>query len=436
MRPFWFKTLIVTCITIALTWASSRIAALRVFQLLFPESIAIKEFEFTDFAFDLKLTEHINDQITIINIGELNRSGIAELINTLNTFQPEVIGIDVFFNCHGEFYDTIHCPQLRDKEGMENLSRAIRSANDVVLVTQPLRSRRKSSNMHPVYDSLEVSDTIFSKGVASGHALLSTLGESAEDVLACRTFDPRIELTAGTYVNAFAVEVAMLYDSVKARRFLVEFQKDDEVVINYKGNIVKYGYENNGSFFKETRHFYALDAQDILNEDVPEALIRGRILLLEYLGTTLTSDAAEREKLYTPLNRKKIGRTFPDMYPSVVHANIINMILTEDYIYELNPLQEFLLSFMICFFHVAALLGIRIKKPHLHDLVAVVMVIALIGLIAFLRLILFAEFNIKSDLTFTIGSLALAGIVVAVYHDMLDSRLRALIKLRIKQAEG
>jgi hypothetical protein len=286
------------------------------------------------------------------------------------------------------------------------------------------------------YDSLELSDSVFSSHARNGHAFISIVASSENEVPSCRNFDPRVTLLNGQHVNAYAVEIAMLYDSVKTVKFLEKFGDKENVPINFKGNVVKYGYEGQQEFFLEPRHFYALDADDIFTKNFPAELVTGRIVLLEYLGESLTHPAQEKQKFYTPLNRKKIGRTFPDMYPSVVHANIINMIITEDYLYEFSRFQELLLTFIICFFHVAALLALRRKFPYLHDLVAVGLVIGIIAFMALFRLILFTEFNIKSDLTFTIGSLALAGIVVALYHDLLDGRLLKYMSARVKKNAG
>ena len=433
MKLFWLKCLIVTVVTITLTWFTSRITDLKIFRLLFPETIAIQEFEFTDFAFDLTLPQTLNDRITIVNIGEHDRGVIGDLVRRLNSHDPSVIGIDAFFNCLGT-YDTINCPQLRDKKGNENLRIALGEVRSLVLNALPLRSKRLSADPSiSGYDSLELSDSIFSDHARNGHAFMSITASSENEVPSCRNFDPRITLLNGQDINAFAVEVAMLYDSVKTKSFLEKFGDKDDVPINFKGNVVKYGYEDQQEFFLEPRHFVALDADDILTNNFPPELVRNRIVLLEYLGATLTDPALENDKFYTPLNRKKIGRTFPDMYHSVVDANIVNMIITEDYLLELTEMQEMMLTLLICFFHVAALLALRGRFPYLHDLVAVGLVIAIIAFMALFRLILFTEFNIKSDLTFTIGSLALAGIVVALYHDLLDARLLKYLRARAKK---
>ena len=433
MKLFWIKCFIVTIATIALTWFTSRIADLSFFRVLFPETIAIQEFEFTDFAFDLTLPETLNDKITIVNIGEHDRGVIGDLVSTLNNHKPAVIGIDAFFNCPVA-YDTVNCPQLRDRDGNENLRSALGEVKALVLNALPLRSKRLSADSATIgYDSLELSDSIFSHQARNGHAFMSIAASSESEVPSCRNFDPRVTMLGGQHINAFAVEVAMLYDSVKATAFLKKFGDNDNVPINFKGNVVKYGYEDQQEFFPEPRHFLALEADDILMNNFPSELVTGRIVLMEYLGETLTDRAREREKFYTPLNRKKIGRTFPDMYQSVIDANIVNMIITGDYLYELTEMQEWMLTIFICFFHVAVLLALRRRFPYLHDLAAVGLVIAIIAFMALFRLVLFTEFNVKSDLGFTIGSLALAGIVVALYHDFLDARLLKYLHARVKK---
>ncbi len=78
------------------------------------------------------------DRIVLINIGLLDRRGIANQLTRIARYQPALIGIDVFFNCP-EQRDTINCPNLLDTLGNQLLADAIKEAGNVVMVSKVLQ---------------------------------------------------------------------------------------------------------------------------------------------------------------------------------------------------------------------------------------------------------------------------------------------------------
>jgi CHASE2 domain-containing sensor protein len=59
------------------------------------------------------------------------------------------------------------------------------------------------------------------------------------------------------------------------------------------------------------------------------------------------------DKFYTPLNKKLAGKSNPDMFGVVVHANIISMILREDYVEQMATWQEVAMAIILCLLNVA-----------------------------------------------------------------------------------
>ena len=53
------------------------------------------------------------------------------------------------------------------------------------------------------------------------------------------------------------------------------------------------------------------------------------------------------------------------MFGVVVHANIVAMILSEDYVNSLTDLQKYAIAFMVCFFTVALFIKIDRNLPAL-----------------------------------------------------------------------
>ena len=67
------------------------------FYVLNPMKTALKDFDFNDVAYSkLGKGKDIppDSRITVVNIGDLDRLGIAALIEKVNVYNPKVIGLD------------------------------------------------------------------------------------------------------------------------------------------------------------------------------------------------------------------------------------------------------------------------------------------------------------------------------------------------------
>ncbi|MEI9919690.1 MAG: CHASE2 domain-containing protein [Bacteroidota bacterium] len=193
---------------------------------LFPEQGALQDFEFTDFIFSKRSNDTVrHKKITVINFGSLDRRGIARLLDTLNRYNPSVVGVDAFFNCPPGVTDTARCPRLRDPEASQLLSLAIQRTKKIVLASALL-------NRQGIFegDSLEVSDSIFSVYSKQGY---SSFPVTSNSVAILRSFLPTLNVM-GTDELAFSLQVAWQYDSVHAKKFLA--RNKEEELINFSGN--------------------------------------------------------------------------------------------------------------------------------------------------------------------------------------------------------
>src|SRR5882762_1852851 len=135
------KSIIITLFILFFSGMLDLAARLPFVDYLFPEQGALQDFEFTDFIFSKRSLDTVrNKEITIINFGLLDRRGIARLIDSLNLYSPRVIGIVALFNCPPAS-DTSNCAALRDPEGSQLLSSAIRRTKKCVLASA-LRVRK------------------------------------------------------------------------------------------------------------------------------------------------------------------------------------------------------------------------------------------------------------------------------------------------------
>jgi CHASE2 domain-containing sensor protein len=224
---------IVLVITFVLGFCANWLTKLVFFQVAFPQLIVLQDFHWEDFVFKLRPDTPHEDRITLINISEGSRFDIAQQINLVNSYNPKVIGVDVFFNCYKR--DTINCPQMLDTAANNSLKRAIGNSGKIVLPIRLVENQIKAEGQ-PVYDSVEYSDPEFNSFAKNGFANLVTESGDSLSAEQCRSFLPTTFLK-GEHINSFAVQLAYAYDSVKVKKFLSRTRGLDEFgeLINYRG---------------------------------------------------------------------------------------------------------------------------------------------------------------------------------------------------------
>jgi CHASE2 domain-containing sensor protein len=433
MRKIYFKSFAITVFVFFMMWGVSKITDLKLFNAFDPVSQALTDFELTDYAFsNLRPPPLVDQRIVLINFGELSRREIAQQIYIINQFKPKVIGIDSYFNCEGRLRDSINCPQLLDTLGNLLLADAIKEAGNVVLTSKLLQKTKTSldDNLIDFYDSMEYSDLNFSMYAKHGFANLITNADYQEDVKQCRSFVPKYSVN-GEDQYAFAVQMSMMFDSVKTNRFLRRNKKEE--IVNYRGNVEIQDIRLKTLRQKETATtryplmFYAVDVDQLFNGEVLPELFTNSIVIIGFLGSKF-GDPSWNDKYFTPLNKKVAGRANPDMFGVVVHANIVAMILNEDYVNELAEWQKYAIAFLVCFLTVLLFLIIDYRLPLWFDalsvLIQVVLLLAVSGLIVFC----FARFDFKLDLTLTLAASALVGPSYDIYKGFQNQIRKWLTK--------
>ena len=417
MKKFLIDCLIATLFVFAVLLGIREISQLNIFNAFDPLGQSLGDMELTDITFSrLRDDPQIDTNIVVVNIGNLPRAAIAQQIRIISHFKPKVIGIDSFFDCKdcpsGKI-DSLCCPLAYDTLSNLIFGDAVRDAGNVVMVTKLLQTKALLETMGDVdiYDSLEHSDEILRPEAFEGYASLETDAEHQEDLKSCRRFNPQM-MVNGTVEYAFAVKMAMLYDSVKTQRFLERGNFSE--VINYRGNI----YDPFGASEYPGR-YYTLDWNQALDTSsfVP-GLFKDKIVIMGFLGDNL-NDTSWDDKFFTPLNKIYAGKTRPDMYGVVVHANIVSMILNEDYIDELAFWQQITIAFVICFLNVALFAAINKKLPLWFDLITILLQLTQILVCTVLMMYVFNWFDFKLNLTYTLAALALVGTCFELYVNVI-----------------
>jgi len=428
MKKFWLNCLLATLFVFGFMWALSKVTQLQMFNAFDPIGQALTDFELTDYAIsNLRDDPLVEQRIVLVNIGNLSRGGIAEQIRIISRYKPKVIGIDSFFNCEGGLRDTVNCPQLLDTLGNLLLSNAIQEAGNVVLVSKLLQSRAlfKSGETN-AYDSVQYSDSIFQVHATHGYANLLTNADYQDDVKNCRAFPPRIGVN-GKRELAFAVQMAMLFDSAKTEEFLGRNKAEE--LINYRGNVEMQNVKQEDIRQKDlstTKYpvmFFALDVDHVFRDEFLHDLITDKIVIFGFMGDSF-GDPSWSDKFFTPLNKKVAGRANPDMFGVVLHANIVAMILNRDFINELEAWQKYVIAFIFCFFNIALFFYINAKFPVWFDSLSLGIQVGQIVLLMGFAIWIFSESAFKLDLTITLIAIALAGPTFAFYDNVLTSLVR------------
>jgi len=426
MKNFWIDCVIATLFVFFAMWGILKITQLNVFNAFDSIGTALGDMELTDYVFSgLRADPNVEENVVVVNIGRLTRREVAQEIQIISKYKPKVIGIDSFFDCVTGLRDTVNCPPLRDGLGNLMLSEAIKEAGNVVLVTKLLQKDSLSEG----FDSLEISDQIFSehaKGLA--FANLDTEAAYQDDVKTCRALVPT-EWVDGVQQYAFAVKMAMIYDSLKARKFLA--RKNYSEIINYRGNVV--------DLFGQTNYpqmFYTLDVSDVMTENFVPEMIKDKIVIFGFLGEEL-GDPSWSDKFYTPLNRKLAGKANPDMFGVVVHANIVSMILNEDYVDQMPEWQQYLMAFLICVLNVALFSIINTRYPIWYDGITKLVQLTQLILYTALMVLIFDWYTFKLNVTITLAAVALVGdiyeIYMSVFKNLLKKAQRGLLLTKKKE---
>lgn len=448
MKKIILRGLSVTAFVFLTGWGVGSLTDIKLFSAFDPISQALAEFELTDYVFSKFRDEPNPDsRIVLVNLSQASRMELAQAVSIISQHKPKVIGIDSYFDCEGGYYDTLNCPQLLDTLGNLMLSEAIKSAGNVVLVSRLLQSDSlfkifQSDSLYNtlpdslltesgmLFDSMEVSDPIFSNYALHGYANLPTgdregqnVATYQEDVKICDSVIPKIKVN-GKEELAFSVRMAMIYDSVKTKRFLA--RNKEEEIINFRGNInisdvkVKHLREQMTSVSEFNALCFAIDWGPFTRGEYLPTIFENNIVILGYLGDYF-GDPAWEDKFFTPLNSKVAGRANPDMFGPVIHANVVAMILNEDYINEIPEWLQVVIAAVICFLNVLLFSWCDRKWPLLYDGLSVVLQIIQIIIISLIIVYCFAYFSLKLELTLTIAAVALIGPCFDIYKSAENS---------------
>lgn len=365
------------------------------FSLLDPIGDAIGDVEMTDLVFSgIRENQSVDKNVVLVNIGDLSRREIAQELQIINKYKPAVIGIDSYFWNLKE-----------DSIGDILLNRSLSDIENLVLVSQ-----LQYNGFSDEYDSIKFSNPYFNLG-STGFANLETNALAQYQFKVCRSFPPERVIKEEREL-AFSVKVSELFDLEKTYAFLN--RENEYEIINYRGNIMDFGQTKFGG------RYTALDVSDVFQEKFIPDIIEGKIILFGFMGKDF-NDQSWEDKFYTPLNVKYAGKSNPDMFGVVVHANIISMILNRDYIGKQSKFSGIVTALIICFITVIFFTWIYRRLPQWYDGLTKAIQLAIVMLIFSANVFIFHWFNYKTSLTLATILIALTGDSLEVCYGLIKN---------------
>jgi CHASE2 domain-containing sensor protein len=358
-----------------------------------PLKNALYDFDANDLIFSkFNYDKNADTNIVIVNIGYLNRPQIADVITKIKSFGPKVVGLDILFIGN------------KDPVGDLLLEEAVKSGGNTVIVNKLSGYDSKSGN----YDSLITSMSRITDISFSGYANLPS--KDGSNFTTIRMFKPSVKFK-DSIVYAFAASAAKLYNP-KAFNYLISRNNNFET-INYRGNIDK---------------FYFVDGTNPGSLD-NAGFIKNKIVLLGFTGEYPSYRIFE-DIFYTPLNDNYAGKTYPDMYGVVIHANIISMILHKDYINTPPAWLEIPAAMAICYFNILLLNLIKRKKIDWLSLISLTTKTVEFVLLLFIEMEALLIFKFKISITLMLASIVLISDAEAIY-DIIADKIKSSKKISI-----
>jgi CHASE2 domain-containing sensor protein len=158
------------------------------------------------------------------------------------------------------------------------------------------------------------------------------------------------------------------------------------------------------------------------------ATCQDRIVLVGYAPDDPWANSL-LDRHYTPINPRYDTKSIPDMYGIVIHANVLQMVLSEQYIRSVPRWLAFLLSVLICYANVRFFRWVyRRFNQSFHGITRGIQLLEFIAFF-FLVTLVFYYFRLKIDLAMGILAVLLAYDFIMIYQSLVLPRVPLLRRL-------
>jgi CHASE2 domain-containing sensor protein len=363
---------------------------------LSPLSNALGDFDVYDIVYSRLLEEQtVDTNIVLVNIGSLSRRELADQINVLNKFQPAVIGIDALFE------------SPKDPQTDSLLAASLSNCRHLVMVDK-LDDFNEDTKL---YGSLHSSLISFSRYSSGGFANLPN--DDAVNFRTIREFRPK-EKVKDSVALSFSAKISGIYKQDALKNLLARNNYNE--IINYRGNY---------------NRFYFIDTYQYADPSADFSFIKDKIVLMGYMGPDINTKTLE-DVFFTPLNERYAGKSFPDMYGIVIHANIVSMILNGNYVNLMPTWISILLAVIICFLNVKMLMYICSRWKDWFSGLTKLFIFIFTILNLFLSLEILHYLNYRINLTVALIAIVLGNTAMEIYDNYINKIFNKFKKQVVK----
>lgn len=365
-------------------------------------SVALNDIDFTDLYYQYDRKVSLDSNICIINIGLLPREDLGRLIEKVSNFNPKVIGGDVFFDVNNDTLNPLGTDTLRNK---------IKNVKNLVLASA-YRGIDRNGN-----DSIETQSPLIREFIKEG---IVSFNVPKEDPLygTVRSFSPIISINGKKHLS-FSFLLASYYDST-----LLKYANEEDMYIKWFGYANSDGDTYNGISYRGV--FQTYNWSDVFEDKIGYYEIKGKIILLGYLGETLKGPRIANELFYSPLNSKIIGRSLPDLYGTELHANAIKMIIDREFVKH-SALFDLIYNLLILILFILALNWIKNKSDKFYPITSKVLLIIVVNI--FVIGVVAIYYISNAELKILIGEGIVTMLIIPDTFDILESNVFNRLKI-------
>jgi CHASE2 domain-containing sensor protein len=205
-----------------------------------------------------------------------------------------------------------------------------------------------------------------------------------------RCFNPY--LVHGDTSLSFALAIVKAADPVKFRELVARHHAAE--VINYRRSEDK---------------FIVIDGN---SAQADFTALKNKIVMIGTLDTGYNFE----DKHFTPLNTAFAGKSLPDMSGLVIQANIVSMMLDNNYIDHWNSVLNWFFAFLICWLHMGFFIAYFVEKHMWFHLAAKLAQLVSSVVFIYLGLLLFYDFNEQVNMAGALAAIILAVDVLYFYE--------------------
>lgn len=341
-------------------------------SILNPFKTALNDLDFNDISYSTlnkNASTPFDNRIIIVNIGNADRLGLANMIEKIRFAKPKAMGLDVVFN------------GPKDPHNDSLLAEIIKTTPNLVIASRI-----------DWQEKVNVEQIGYFGNNTANRGYVNLIGEYGGTI---RNFSPFESINGKQYLSFPAAILATANNKLFQQLIL---RKREYEVINYARKEEKY---------------MILDGMDLLEDNIAPELFKDKIVLMGYLNLDPFN---VEDKHFTPMNKNFAGKSIPDMYGIVIHANILSMVLDGNYIKDIPKWLFWIITILVAWLHVALFMRYYIEEHIWFHLVAKLAQIFFAILSVYIGIQLFNTYNLKIDTKISLIVIILAIDIIYFYE--------------------